>query len=79
MSNAIRVEPVVPAMKADGSYGASPYIDYNNPLADIMYPEQIAKKLAVIGNVYGELEIIKGLKFKSSFGAEFRRNNSKYL
>lgn len=79
MSNAIRVEPVVPAMKADGSYGASPYIDYNNPLADIMYPEQISKKLAVIGNVYGELEIIKGLKFKSSFGAEFRRNNSKYF
>ena len=79
ISNAIRVEPVVPAVKPDGTYGSSPYIDYYNPLADIMYTDQRVKKLAVIGNAYGEWEIIKGLKFKSSFGAEIRRNESKYF
>lgn len=77
ISNAIRVEPVVPAMKPDGSYGSSPYIDYYNPLADIMYSDQGNKNLAVIGNIYGELEIIKGLKLKSSFGAEIRRAEAK--
>lgn len=76
ISNAIRVEPVVPAIKPDGTYGSSPYIDYYNPLADIMYTDRGNKNLAVIGNIYGELEIIKGLKLKSSFGAELRRDNS---
>ena len=77
ISNAIRVEPVVPAIKPDGTYGSSPYIDYYNPLADINYTDQHSKRLAVIGNVYGEIDIIKGLKFKSSFGAEIRRNEDK--
>ena len=77
ISNAIRVEPVVPAVKPDGSYGSSPYIDYYNPLADIMYNDQTAKNLAVIGNGFAELDIIKGLKFRSSFGVEMRRNESK--
>lgn len=76
ISNAIRVEPVVPAQKADGTYGSSPYIDYYNPLADIAYNDQHAKDLAVIGNIYGEIEFWKGLKFKSSFGAEIRRNEA---
>lgn len=76
ISNAIRVEPVVPAVKADGSYGSSPYIDYYNPLADIMYTDQLTKNLAVIGNIYGELDIIKGLKLRSSFGAEIRRTEA---
>ncbi|MCI6213221.1 TonB-dependent receptor [Bacteroides heparinolyticus] len=77
ISNAIRVEPVVPAVKPDGTYGSSPYIDYYNPLADIVYTDQGDKSWTVIGNVYGELEIVKGLKFKSSFGAEIRRNEYK--
>lgn len=77
ISNAIRVEPVVPAIKPDGTYGSSPYIDYYNPLADIVYSDQGNKNLAVIGNIYGELEIIKGLKLKSSFGAEIRRREAK--
>ncbi len=79
ISNAIRVEPVIPAVKPDGSYGSSPYIDYYNPLADINYNDQRGKRLAVIGNVYGELDIVKGLKFKSSFGAEIRRDEDKYF
>lgn len=77
ISNAIRVEPVVPAVKPDGTYGSSPYIDYYNPLADIVYTDQGDKSWTVIGNVYGELEIVKDLKFKSSFGAEIRRNEYK--
>lgn len=77
ISNAIRVEPVIPAIKPDGKYGSSPYIDYYNPLADIVYRDRGNKNLAVIGNIYGELEIIKGLKLKSSFGAEIRRTEAK--
>lgn len=77
MSNAIRLDPVTPAQNPDGTYGYSPYIDYYNPLASVMYGDRNTDKLAVIGNMYGEWQIIKGLKFKSSFGVEFRRVDSK--
>ena len=77
VSNAIRLSPVTPAQNADGSYGYSPYIDYSNPLASIMYRDNRRERLAIIGNMYGEWQIIKGLKFKSSFGAEFRRIDNK--
>ncbi|WP_308587846.1 SusC/RagA family TonB-linked outer membrane protein, partial [uncultured Parabacteroides sp.] len=70
VSNALRLAPVTPAKNADGSYGYSPYIDYYNPLASIMYRDNKRERLAFIGNMYGEWQIIKGLKFKSSFGAE---------
>lgn len=77
VSNAIRVEPVIPAKNPDGTYGSSPYIDYNNPLADIDYPVRANNNLTIVGNIYGELNILKGLKFKSSFGAEIRRDYSR--
>ena len=77
ISNAIRLDPVTPAVNADGSYGYSPYIDYYNPLASVMYGDRNSDKLAAIGNLYGEWQIIKGLKFRSSFGAEIRRIDSK--
>lgn len=79
ISNAIRVEPVVPAIKEDGTYGSSPYIDYYNPLADINYRDRNNKNFTLVGNIYGELEIIKGLKLKSSYGAEVRRADEKYF
>lgn len=77
ISNAIRLDPVTPAMNEDGSYGYSPYIDYYNPLASVMYGDRLSDRFAAIGNIYGEWQIIKGLKFRSSFGAEIRRADSK--
>ena len=77
VSNAIRLDPVTPAQNPDGSYGYSPYIDYYNPLASIMYRDNRRERLAFIGNMFGEWQIIKGLKFKSTFGAEIRRTDNK--
>ncbi len=77
VSNAIRLDPVTPAQNADGSYGYSPYIDYYNPLASIMYRDNRRERLAFVGNMFGEWQIIKGLKFKSTFGAEIRRIDNK--
>ncbi len=87
ISNAIRVEPVVASRyklrddagnaTGDWIYGSSPYIDYYNPLADLDYNSSKNKQFTVVGNAYGEVSIVKGLKLKSSFGAEIRRNDSK--
>lgn len=41
-----------------------------NPLASLSLPGDTSTADKFVGNVFGELEIVKGLKFKSSYGVE---------
>ena len=41
-----------------------------NPLASLSLPGDKSKSDKFVGNVFGELELFKGLKFRSSFGVE---------
>lgn len=70
INTAIKLEPVVPVWedKAAGKYGVSPNNDYPNPLAAINLTHSAGKKFQFVGNVFGELTLIKGLKIKTSFG-----------
>ena len=70
--NATRLDPVTPAQNADGSYGSLLIL---TTITHCKYhvSDNQREKLAFTGNMYGEWQIIKGLKFKSSFGAEIRR------
>jgi TonB-linked SusC/RagA family outer membrane protein len=67
--------PIVPVYYSDGKYGDP--ADYNvggganyNPQATINFFNQHSKNKLINGNVYGEYEIIKGLKLRTSFGGE---------
>lgn len=82
-------------------YGTNPYVvDENgrafaisnnvrgevvNPLARLSLLNQVVTKDQVLGNLFAELEPIKGLKFKSSYGVDFsyleidRHNNLNFL
>lgn len=67
--------PIVPVFYSSGKYGDPS--DYNvggganyNPEATIDFFNQHSKNKLVNGNVYGEYEIIKGLKLRTSFGGE---------
>lgn len=75
MNSAIKLEPVIPVKNADGSYGYSPYVDYNNPVADIDYTNSKRKVFSLVGNMYADWNIIPGLKFKTSFGADIRKTD----
>ena len=73
MSTALRMEPVVPVYKADGSYGYSQYADIYNPVATIDYSNTKRKSLDLVGSIYGIVNFTKHLSFKTSFGVDIRR------
>lgn len=75
VNSAIKLEPVIPVRDADGNYGYSPYIDYNNPVADIDYTNNKSKVTSIVGNVYADLNFLKHFKFRSSFGVDYRKTD----
>ncbi|MDO9154773.1 MAG: TonB-dependent receptor [Paludibacter sp.] len=76
INSAIKLEPVVPVKNADGTWGASRYIDYPNPVAAIEFTNSNEKSLKFIGNIYAIVNIMKGLYFKSSLGVDYLRYDS---
>jgi TonB-linked SusC/RagA family outer membrane protein len=55
----------------DDGFGLSPYTDDVNPLAALYYEHMGEYKYdQVVGNIYAELEVIKGLKIRSDFGID---------
>ncbi|PSK84808.1 SusC/RagA family TonB-linked outer membrane protein [Prolixibacter denitrificans] len=78
INTAIKIEPVIPVWKdkANHVYDYSKFTDYPNPVAAIQYDNSHSEKLQLVGNVYGELELAKGLKAKTSFGQSSYRTDS---
>lgn len=70
INTAIKLEPVIPVWinEAEGKYDYSKFTDYPNPVAQIAYDNYRTEQFRLLGNVFAELEIIKDLKFKSSYG-----------
>lgn len=81
--------PIVPVYYANGAYGDP--ADYNvggganyNPQATLDFYHQHSKTKELSGNIYGEWDIIKDLKFRTSFGGqlsqgEVRNFTPKYM
>jgi len=76
INTAIKLEPVIPVKNADGTWGSSKYIDYPNPVAAIDYTNSKEKNMNVVGNMYGVINIMKGLNFRTSLGIDFNRYDS---
>lgn len=75
VNSAIKLEPVIPVRDENGNYGYSPYIDYNNPVADIDYTNNKSKTTSIVGNVYADLNFLKYFKFRSSLGVDMRKTD----
>jgi TonB-linked SusC/RagA family outer membrane protein len=83
LSTAIQMLPIVPvyatdssgnfAYKSSGKDGIGSNV--TNPLAQIQYNTQKIKNTAVFGDVYGNLEILKGLTFESRLGINYSSND----
>ena len=75
--------PIVPVFYSSGAYGDP--ADYNvggganyNPEATIDFFHQKSKTKQLSGNVYGEWDIIKGLKFRTSFGGQLAQSEVRH-
>lgn len=74
--------PVVPVYYADGTYGDP--TDYNlgdgnnfNPQATIDFYNQNTKKTLLTANIYAEVNLLKGLVFKSSLGGKYAQDETR--
>jgi TonB-dependent starch-binding outer membrane protein SusC len=72
LGRAINLDPITPVKNEDGSWGTSDFASQEivNPVAALAYlfaKNQVDK---MVGNMYGEIELARGLKFKSSYSVD---------
>jgi TonB-linked SusC/RagA family outer membrane protein len=89
--DALLSNPIIPVRDTTGAYtfknGPQPYaIEVGNPVAAANLNSDKNKNVRLFANVFGEYEVVKGLKLRTSFGGEYRtyrndvfRPNSTYL
>jgi TonB-linked SusC/RagA family outer membrane protein len=69
--SAIRFNPAIPVMNDNGTWGSSKADnelgDINNPAFTAANIDQSNKNNRVLANVFAELEIIKGLRFRANY------------
>ncbi|MGE0771214.1 MAG: SusC/RagA family TonB-linked outer membrane protein [Cyclobacteriaceae bacterium] len=64
-----RAQPTITPLQPDGSYSVVPGV--GNVLADIENTNSFGNELRSVGNLYGEVDVAKGITFKSSLGVDF--------
>jgi len=79
LAKAVNMDPLTPVKYADGTWGVSSYAaqEVVNPVAflSVLHSDYTENKL--VGNVWGELELVKGLKVKSNFSIDYANGNSR--
>lgn len=95
LGEAFNLDPITPLYETDPAklalynvnavkngaqvYGISPLATFPNPIAKLSTLNGNNKIDKLFGNVYGEVNILKGLKFKSSYGIDLSYNTSNSL
>ncbi|MCK8495950.1 MULTISPECIES: TonB-dependent receptor [Spirosoma] len=64
--------PTIPIRNADGTYSINPFQQFDNPVGNLLETRNNAVIYQVIGNAYGEFDVLKNLTFRSSLGLDFR-------
>lgn len=73
--DALRASPIIPIKDSTGAYtyqnGPQPYVDIlGNPVAAAVYNTAKGDNIRLLSNIYGEYEVISGLKLRANFGGE---------
>lgn len=76
---ALSSPPIIGIYNEDGTYTTNPLQAWENPIANIEAPIDLASTTRLVGNVYAEFDIIERLTFKSSFGTETYYNKNDYF
>lgn len=69
---ALNIDPITPVRKADGTFAYSNYTstDIANPVNAIAQTYDRWRSNRLVGSVFGELKLAKGLTFRSSFSLD---------
>jgi TonB-linked SusC/RagA family outer membrane protein len=73
----LNTSPLFPAYNPDGSYGTSKNAEEINPVAAMDYLNNNKTIYdRIFGDVYGELTLLKGLKFRTDYGIDLSYNST---
>jgi TonB-linked SusC/RagA family outer membrane protein len=72
--------PTVPIYGPTGAYGVNPFNQSDNPVGDLLESSNLANVYQVVGNLYGEFDVLKNLKARTSVGIDFTsQNENQYI
>ncbi len=84
VASALAMAPIMPVYNPDGSYNFDQWnwqyrqANIVNPVALANEKEDQMKRYRFLGNAYGEYELYKDLKLKTSFGVDFNSYSRSY-
>ncbi|GAB4054353.1 TonB-dependent receptor [Spirosoma litoris] len=64
--------PTIPIRNANGTYAINPFQQLDNPVGNLLETHNAATIYQVIGNFYGEADILKNLTLRSAISLDFR-------
>ncbi len=72
LTRAQNMDPITPVQNPDGSFAISPYMSQEvvNPVAFLDVLNAMWRENKLVGNVWGELRLVDGLKLRSSFSTD---------
>lgn len=68
--NALNFDPTLPVRDTAGAYTISPFLDLDNPLAEIYGKNALANTFRTYGTIYGKYTILPGLSAKLNLGGD---------
>jgi TonB-dependent starch-binding outer membrane protein SusC len=71
LSTALLLGSHIPVLNADGTYGRDANASIENPVANAVEPTYDVYTNRLLSNIYGELTILEGLTFRSSFSVDY--------
>ncbi|MFN6073372.1 MAG: SusC/RagA family TonB-linked outer membrane protein, partial [Bacteroidota bacterium] len=71
LSTALLLGSHIPVLNADGTYGRDANASIENPVANAVEPTYDVYSNRLLSNIFGELTILEGLTFRSSFSADY--------
>lgn len=77
LGGALSQIPLVPVKEEDGKYGTNPYLFSDNPVGNLVEVHNLSNIYQLIGNIYGEADILPNLTFRTSLGLDFKSQLSK--
>ena len=79
LSSALVFSPAIPVYNNDGTFSRDTINGNSNPVALATEAKLESKNLRMIGNFFGEWNILKGLKFRTNFGLDLRTENEDFF
>lgn len=71
--------PNITIYNEDGTFTSNPFQDWENPVSSTDGSQRGYKNQRLLGNVYAEVNLLEGLKFRSNFGIDYNADRYDYF